>query len=139
MKWLASIGCDLFHINENGHGILHKAAQRGNLDLCKWIVHSIVSKCVNVSLRLVGPDKEVCTPSDLAGMEGHYELAQFIAKSEVELVRSLSQASEGLERDCPSWLFDHPLICEQTDNNWSWASGCGLSRMLHYYPRQRKV
>ncbi|KAL7557713.1 hypothetical protein ACA910_018507 [Epithemia clementina (nom. ined.)] len=139
LRWLDSVGCDLFHINHNGHGILHKAAQRNRMQVAQWFVHQKLNNLQKqephdiINLRsehtgptttttaavaspsnqqqqyqqqfeysdharaerlhsllpLIGPDGEGCTPSDLAGMEGFAELAQFLVEFEDALVSLL--------------------------------------------------
>ena len=42
-EWFKSVGCNLHQINSNGHGVLHKAAQRGRHGLCRWFVELIMS------------------------------------------------------------------------------------------------
>jgi len=69
--------CPLDAINHVGHGVLHKAAQRGLWGICEWFE--------GTDWRLWGPDQEGCMPSDLAGMAGHEELAQYLAEKEESL------------------------------------------------------
>jgi hypothetical protein len=99
IKWLRSIDCQMALVNSNGHGALHKAAQRGRADLVDWLVGN-VDKSI-LTFQWIGPDGEGCCPSDLAGMEGHVELAERIAKHESALASLLSTKDpEGL----PIWL-----------------------------------
>ena len=90
MRWLQSIGFKLMRINLNGHGALHKAAQRKRRELCEWLCRSVYDEIdeSEISVGLfdnIGPDAEGCCPSDLAGMAGDDELALFIAKQETRL------------------------------------------------------
>lgn len=39
INWLESVGCPIFIVNHSGHGVLHKAAQRGHLSLCSWYMN----------------------------------------------------------------------------------------------------
>jgi hypothetical protein len=117
MEFLDRVGCPLDVRNHSGHGILHKAAQRGNTQLCQWWIqeklwgwvqnyNSIAeekevdrSQCEkNIQrkryvwrhvLDLIGPDNDGCVASDLAGMEQFEDLAQYLAQQEVELVHSI--------------------------------------------------
>ena len=124
LSWLASIGCNLFAINCNGHGILHKTAQRGNTSVCDWFLNRLddddsLSKRLLVSL--IGPDSESCVPSDLAGMEGHETLAHELASREMTLIRSVKNAS-----DLPQWATRKPLVWT---TELTWESGAGLNRI----------
>ena len=97
MKWLSSVGCQMFVTNSNGHGALHKAAQRGREDLVDWLVIHLEP----VSFAWIGPDAEGCCPSDLAGMEGYDDLATKLADHEAALARILhDQASS----EIPDWF-----------------------------------
>jgi hypothetical protein len=147
MKWLQSIGLSLMLTNSNGHGALHKAAQRTRGDLCEWLCTSIYEKltsdgaCVNW-FDIIGPDNDGCCPSDLAGMEGDESLAVCIAKHEKRLARLwythliVSEANEvALERVdnrlpdlLPSWLHQEVgLVIHGSENTWEpWG---GVSRM----------
>mmetsp|Transcript_23636 Transcript_23636/g.33168 ORF Transcript_23636/g.33168 Transcript_23636/m.33168 type:complete len:714 (+) Transcript_23636:182-2323(+) len=105
MKWLQSIGCETTLVNSNGHGALHKAAQRGRVRVCEWFCASSAFKdaClvtshsknsdtlllsnINGPLQLIAPDSDGCCPSDLAGMAGHEELALWIAQQEISVSR----------------------------------------------------
>lgn len=93
MEWLHSIGVSLCDTNSNGHGALHKAAQRRRGDLCEWLCTSVYEKlkykkgksgCARY-FNLIGPDSDGCCPSDLAGMEGDDKLALFLAEKEQQL------------------------------------------------------
>jgi hypothetical protein len=97
MHWLRSIGCEMCVTNTNGHGALHKAAQRGRDDLVDWLVHHLKP----MSFAWIGPDTEGCCPSDLAGMEGHIDLATILAEHEAALACTLhDQAST----ESPDWI-----------------------------------
>lgn len=115
LEWLHGVGCSLNVINHAGHGILHKAAQRGNRDVCEWFLQrtlaaaeaeaaplvgwkdddddggasdSAVRARHPASLRaLAGPDNDGCRPSDLARAEGHGALAADLVEHEATLVR----------------------------------------------------
>jgi ankyrin repeat protein len=132
MEWLESVGCNIFLVNSNGHGVLHKAAQRGNCALAEWFVERLVLLITNndqgqlpVSLdQLVGPDTEGCTPSDLAGMEHHKHLAEYLARQEQKLI--LMQVQNTATK-CPLWFDKAPPLAGSCDNVWEpWA---GVSRM----------
>jgi len=77
-KYFFSLGVDFSLINENGQGCLHKAAQRGNMDLCKWLLTE-----VNLSIEHFKPNAaEKSTPSQLAFFAGHELLNKYLADVE---------------------------------------------------------
>jgi Ankyrin repeats (3 copies) len=132
--WLESVGCLSNVRNHSGHGVLHKAAQRGNFELCKWFVEERL--CVWVSsltgaslLDLIGPDNDGCVPSDLAGMEGHVDLAIYLTDQEQKLVQAVVTMNNSL----PSWLTPIPGSHEYNHDDWEpWA---GVYRMRSILPR----
>ena len=150
MKWLQSIGLSLLVTNSNGHGALHKAAQRRKVDLCEWLCSSVYGKltfhgaCVKW-FDIIGPDNDGCCPSDLAGLEGDESLAVRIAKHEKHLAQlwyahlvERETNEKNLERDgnrfrdlLPSWLQRDAGLkthaCEKDLNVWEpWG---GVRRM----------
>jgi len=38
LRWLRDRGCNTLLVNHNGHGVLHKSAQRGQRDVAEWLV-----------------------------------------------------------------------------------------------------
>lgn len=98
LRWLQSRGCDMTLVNHNGHGVLHKSAQRGQQGVAEWFMQEYLTENVDSSanaeqyLALVGPDTEGYCPSDLAGMEGHETMARKLAGIEMELCRKLGRA-----------------------------------------------
>lgn len=76
LQWLYDKGCEISLINHNGHGILHKSAQRGQQNVAEWFVtkqfagvissstendnnsNSISTKQRENLLTLIGPDNE---------------------------------------------------------------------------------
>lgn len=115
MDWLHSIGLSLTTTNSNGHGALHKSAQRKRRDLCEWLCESVFENLDDANVNLfnnIGPDTEGCCPSDLAGMAGDDKLALFVAKQETRLARRLTTqvfsesndiATKGSD-SLPEWL-----------------------------------
>mmetsp|Transcript_21891 Transcript_21891/g.49798 ORF Transcript_21891/g.49798 Transcript_21891/m.49798 type:complete len:367 (+) Transcript_21891:863-1963(+) len=111
MKFLASLGCDFCAINDNGHGVLHKAAQRGKWDVCQWLLDacnnnnvendivSDIDRPFHLAIDQMGPDAEECCPSDLAGMEGFLDLADWLSCKEKETIISLISASANIITD----------------------------------------
>jgi hypothetical protein len=86
MEWLVSVGCLVDLVISNGHSVLNEAAQRGRKDsICPWFFARILhldqtaehsgNTGMPIDLLLVAPDSNGYTTSDLAGMEGHEELA----------------------------------------------------------------
>ena len=102
IQWLQEQGCEMTKVNNNGHGVLHKAAQRGQLAVCEWFFDRWIETSTDTmsSLLLVAPDVEGWCPSDLAGMEGHDELAKILANKEMHLITKLAINN----MDPPSWL-----------------------------------
>jgi ankyrin repeat protein len=98
LQWLKEQGCLMQRVNNNGHGVLHKAAQRGQQDVGEWFVKECILNGVEDAdkkqaenlLLLVGPDVEGYCPSDLAGMEGHEDFAKFLAKVEMNVCQLLN-------------------------------------------------
>jgi ankyrin repeat protein len=118
MEWLLSVGCPVDVVNTNCHGVLHKASQRGRRDICEWFCRKVMqldSDVVEeaqarnddkVNLQLVGPDSDGCTPSDLAGMEGHEELAAWVAAQEMKGVQIAMTIEASFQP--PKWLVEAP-------------------------------
>jgi len=108
IKWLESIGGDIGLINYNGHSVLHKSAQRGKMNFCRWIIHSVDHVLQGVdSLTFVTPDADSYCPSDLAKMEGHTKLVEFLALWECEVAsKAIQQYQEGGRISLPLWLMD---------------------------------
>lgn len=124
MQWLLSIGCRMCVTNTNGHGALHKAAQRGRDDLVDWLVHHLKP----MSFSWIGPDTEGCCPSDLAGMEGHVDLATKLAEHETALARILyNQPST----EIPEWITLSADDFKFASNVWeSWGGTRRLQKAL---------
>jgi len=132
IKWLYSIGGEISLINFNGHSFLHKSAQRGKINFCKWICKS---GGAGVDLLVfVSPDAEQCCPSDLAGMEGHIQLADWLAVWECEVASNVYQKYKVGERlSLPLWLKDgiesakHKI--NRVDLTGVYESGSAVKRM----------
>lgn len=59
LEWLATKECSIVLVNNNGHGVVHKAAQRGWKRGCKWVIENRFKlQPLYQSLKLVGPDTE---------------------------------------------------------------------------------
>lgn len=146
LRWLQSIGCDLMLINVSGHGILHKAAQRGRRDVCSWFfdfcrkTHSMDPAQQRETgfslLKIVGPDADGSCPSDLAGVEGYEELAKWLATNEMQLVQEYGKGQENGDDSqglIPTWLVtptrQKELIRTETITEFTWEPWSGVCRM----------
>lgn len=159
VEWLETVvGCGgLIVMNHSGHGLMHKAAQWGRRDLCQWFLQerlfrwlqqqphdtlngngalsNYFDSMVNV-LDLVGPANDGCTPSDLAGMEDHDELALYLAEQEMALVKAAmvvsSSSTDAVSHlPTPDWLV--PPGIHTTGSNQLlphvWEPWAGVFRM----------
>ena len=131
LDWLASTAhVSLTHVNDNGHGMLHKAGQRNRQAVATWFCQRLIlalqqQQQVDVDvlqniLRLIGPDQEGCTPSDLAGIEGHVDLAKEVVILERQV---LEAAVKHGAKWLPEWDLDNTVLKEE------WKPGCGLLRL----------
>jgi ankyrin repeat protein len=142
-KWLPSMGCSLGIVNTNGHGVLHKAAQRGRRDVCAWFLDQLAitadqedrkdsSKYLAV-WSLVSPDTDGNTPSDLAGVEGAHnqELAEWLAAQEIRIARTLIRVQQD---ELPTWFTAQaPSKCSSEASLVAaavWAPWEGVRRMV---------
>ena len=147
LQWLQRIGCPLHVVNHAGHGILHKAAQRGRWDICKWYIQSIFQQIIqriesmhpcataattktselDCFLLLIGPDNDGCLPSDLAGMEEHEELALFLADQEEQLAVCILESSSGNNYPPTSWIHRAPVPSKER----IWEPWAGVARIRY--------
>ncbi|GBG33725.1 Ankyrin repeat domain-containing protein 1 [Hondaea fermentalgiana] len=87
-RYLASsCGLDLNVRSKNGHTVLHKTAQRGHLDACRWLVHQLPH-------LVAARDKEGSTAADLAGLNAHRPVADFLRNPNAGTVSSENEISE---------------------------------------------
>eukprot|EP00934_Nitzschia_sp_Nitz4_P001812 Nitzschia sp. Nitz4//scaffold195_size40117//17062//18636//NITZ4_007576-RA/size40117-processed-gene-0.14-mRNA-1//1//CDS//3329540365//1812//frame0 len=147
MEWLQTQGCKMTQVNHNRHGVLHKAAQRGQADVCKWfyqkwiLVDDPLPPQNSPELCLFGPDEEQCCPSDLAGMEGHADLAKDLAQLEMKAIQRLSRKQE---LDCdvslPDWLTKdgHDMRPLSEKEMYLWEAKSGIRRMQCSFYQSRK-
>jgi len=150
IQWLSSIECDLDLVNSNGHGVLHKSAQRGKRTVIEWFVDLIESKgsrdCIS-DLSLIGPDLEGHCPSDLAGMEGHDDLAVWLAEREKFIALRAYHTSQKKQNGMhiPIWLEQGILEAQNASKLVvsskalmnMWKAGAGVKRMsCHILSRQ---
>jgi hypothetical protein len=131
MEWLQSKECDMTLVNNNGHGFLHKAAQRGQADLVEWFIDRILltspQSNPEILYNVIGPDTEGYCPSDLAGMEGHEELAVQIAQLEMNTFERIWTRNVK-----PRWAFDFEEIMKTRISEkelYLWEKHGGIRRM----------
>ena len=152
IKFLESIGVDIMMTNSNGHGILHKSAQRGKSNICCWIVSRMMKDmrvysstykvplkpsktcfCPIKSLAMIAPDKEGCCPSDLAGQANHDELARWLVDQEkkigLEVVKNKAN-------EIPVWLENGIINSEHLANRMAlddqWDNGAAVKKIGLY-------
>ncbi|KAL3788790.1 hypothetical protein HJC23_006243 [Cyclotella cryptica] len=94
LTWLFESNADFSLVNDNGHSALHKAAQRGNIPACKWLVDKFLLNHNFDGILFIGPDAEGACPSDLSGMNGHESLAHWLSQHECDYVRKMSHRLE---------------------------------------------
>jgi ankyrin repeat protein len=150
LQWLSDRGCSILVTNQSRHGVLHKAAQRGQWDVCQWFVrHQLLDKACDDWIsrhhafpwELIGPDAEHATPSDLAGMEGHAPLAQWLAQMEQSLVVRFvtltisSSATSHHFVPVPDWLTPYSSLYHAEP--FAWAPGEGVLRMRSAYKPEK--
>ena len=140
MKWLCDdVGCDVMRINENGHSVMHKSAQRGKQGVIEWVLNHTDGK-LHETIKLIGPDLEQHCPSDLAGMEGHAELAEWLSEKEKDIAAQWhGQVVNGGPdiSEPPKWLAEgleevqgmSKLIIGSKVQMNAWEAGGGIRRM----------
>ena len=74
-RWLVRRGLDVTILNCNGHSALHKAAVKGRRAVCEWLL----SDEVGLGAAHLRPDGDGNTPSLMARLEGHAELAEWLS------------------------------------------------------------
>ena len=132
LQWLKAIGLDVGLINSNGHGMLHKSAQRGKEHVCRWVFESATQGENSMDLLLqVAPDAEDCCPSDLAGMEGFEVLARWLVIQEQKI--SQRYFDDSSEDGCPRWLKDGVANARHTSNRYglegTYERGAAVKKM----------
>mmetsp|Transcript_25266 Transcript_25266/g.37307 ORF Transcript_25266/g.37307 Transcript_25266/m.37307 type:complete len:350 (-) Transcript_25266:13-1062(-) len=121
IKFLSQIdGMDMTLVNANGHGSLHKAAQRGQDDVVKWLVHD-ENNLRMFQFSWIGPDSDDCCPSDLAGMEGYHDLALYLVGIEKKLIETFYQQMKPCVLE---WLKKNQnKKCKFSSNVWEPGGG----------------
>ena len=98
------LGCAFDKINRNGHGTVHKAAQRGKWRLAKWLLaanavnDSEVGLC-GITHNHVQKDSEGFTPSGLAAIEGFAEFSDWLKAQEERLATLYCDADHNHHTD----------------------------------------
>jgi ankyrin repeat protein len=49
LQWLRNMGCNMRLVNHNGHGVLHKAAQRGQRNVAEWFTREEFAGIINAT------------------------------------------------------------------------------------------
>jgi ankyrin repeat protein len=83
---------DFTLLNHNLHSVFHKAAVKGNEEVCRWLV-AASGIPEDALAKLLRADKAGNRPSELARLEGHDKLSGFLAGVEV------SERREEVEAD----------------------------------------
>ena len=131
LEWLQAKGCDMTNVNNNGHGVFHKAAQRGHAQMCTWFYQNYIDSQSDISrvLRLIGPDTEGYCGSDLAGMEGHDDLARVLARMEMDVACSIPTDDA---TKLPAWLtaiYEGLSMRVSGKDLYSWEKYGGVRRI----------
>ena len=138
MSWLLESGADFSLINSNGHGALHKAAQRGCSATIKWLLNTFLQDQDRDAALMIQPDVEGHCPSDLCGMEGHESLAKWIAKQECGyfIAQTFGHAQQLDTGSLPDWIqkdLDKAksghLTTQISDMSKQWGAGWGVRRI----------
>lgn len=141
LQWLKLIGLDAGLINFNGHGMLHKSAQRGKVDVCCWVFEFAKKDDNGLDLLLqIAPDTEGCCPSDLAGMEGFEVLAEWLTVRETEIAQKSFENS--VEDDRPKWLTAGVSDARHSNNRYglqgAYENGAGVKKMCAFIVESMK-
>lgn len=145
LQYLMGRGCHIRQLNRSGHGILHKAAQRGRHELCQWLIENLFhghttsvtgggkeGSNLDVFHQVICPDNEGYLPSDLAGMEGYENLAGYLADQEQDLAREQWNSTIGsteIERMVtpPTWIHNAPVPSPSR----IWEPWAGVARLRY--------
>ena len=76
---LRELGCSFLEHNVNGHGCMHKVAQRGKHEVAEWLCQEVPEM---LKPEHFNRDGERFLPSGLAEVEGHVELAEWLKNIE---------------------------------------------------------
>ncbi|ETV90585.1 hypothetical protein H310_14653 [Aphanomyces invadans] len=88
LEYLCGLQLDFERINSNGQGCLHKAAQRCNWDVCRWLCQRLTAPA-----HFEPNKEELNVPSRLAAISGDDKLAAFLRAEEVAFWQRQSLAA----------------------------------------------
>jgi ankyrin repeat protein len=95
LQYLVDQGLDCSILNRNGHSALHKAAIKGRVEMCTWLLRPLKLSGGGLNLRHMQKDDEGFTPMTFASANGHVALGEFIQSKynefELELERCLNR------------------------------------------------
>ncbi|RHZ03620.1 hypothetical protein DYB37_010945 [Aphanomyces astaci] len=80
LKFLHCQQLDFALINRNGHSALHKAAIKGHLEACRWLLD-----VAGLGWNHMQKDEDGFTPQRFAMENGHVELGAYLAQAEASL------------------------------------------------------
>ncbi|ETV66769.1 hypothetical protein H257_16856 [Aphanomyces astaci] len=80
LKFLHCHQLDFALINRNGHSALHKAAIKGHLEACRWLLN-----VAGLGWNHMQKDEDGFTPQRFAMENGHVELGAYLAQAEASL------------------------------------------------------
>ena len=89
-KWLQARGLDIGILNCNGHSALHKAAVKGNANICEWLLAG-----GRLGLRHLAPDGDGNTPALMARLDGHVRLAEDLDAAASRMIARGTAAGAG--------------------------------------------
>eukprot|EP00192_Tetraselmis_astigmatica_P009761 CAMPEP_0117659536 /NCGR_PEP_ID=MMETSP0804-20121206/6486_1 /TAXON_ID=1074897 /ORGANISM="Tetraselmis astigmatica, Strain CCMP880" /LENGTH=867 /DNA_ID=CAMNT_0005466203 /DNA_START=78 /DNA_END=2683 /DNA_ORIENTATION=+ len=98
-QYLQSAGLSILLRNINGHSPLHKAAQRGNIALVKWLICGGGSAPVLAARIMESPDNDGNLPIDCARLEGHADVAELLDHT-AQIWKEISATGGTLEDTC---------------------------------------
>lgn len=78
-RWLLKRGLDLTLLNRNGHSAMHKAAVKGQSEVCRWLLDEAA-----LDWRHMQADGDGNTPAKMAQAEGFDELARWLVQRQQE-------------------------------------------------------
>lgn len=77
-RYLQRIGLDLKLLNHNGHSALHKAAAKGQVSVCQWLVEE-----AGLGADHLKADQDGDAPSEIARMEGFDMLSLWLGSKQL--------------------------------------------------------
>lgn len=96
-EYLLTLGLDLKLLNNNGHSALHKAAVKGRQNVCEWLVN-----VAGLDETHMGPDGDGNTPAEMARLEGHTALSEWLERALSDTRRSASRSQVELKGEVGS-------------------------------------